>query len=317
MMNTYVTICASGPKASAAGAISQALDRMQEIDAKFSYFNPKGQVYAFNHTGTPIADPEILRLARIALDASQETGGAFDITVAPLLELWGFYERSFRVPQEQAIKDCLGKVGYQHLIIDDGVLKKDAEGVRIDFGGVAKGYALNEAMRVLKARGITSALIDAGGDVYVLGKKGGKPWKVGVRDPRGGLLGYIEAEDTAVVGSGDYERYFLKDGKRYGHIFDPRTGYPTQGVASVTLMYSDPTRAQIWAKMPFVMGPGESLEILQKIPGMEAIIITSSGEKIYSSGLKHLIEKEACNGFSRSIRHIGNRVICPFSGEEG
>ena len=135
---------------------------------------------------------------------------------------------------------------------------------------------------------MSSALLDAGGDVYALGKKGRHSWKVGIKDPRGeGILGYVEVEDLAVMGSGDYERFFIQDGKRYHHIFNPATGYPTEGVASVTIIYPDPVIAQAWTKIPFIMGAEKGLKALESIPGMEVFIITTSGEKFYSTGLKH------------------------------
>ena len=291
MMDTYVTIYAVGPKAITSKAIGLALDRMQEIDTKFNHLNPKSPIYAFNNSGVPITDPEILNLVQVALEFSKKSDGAFDITVAPLVELWGFYGKTYYVPGEQEIKDCLAKVGYQHLILNNGKLEKDVSGTKIDLGGIAKGYALTEAVKILKAQGVTSALIDAGGDVYALGKKGKKMWKVGIKDPRQeGILGYVEVEDLSVLGSGDYERFFIQDGRRYHHIFNPETGYPTEGVASVTLIYPDPIVAQPWTKIPFVWGAKKGLEMLEKIPGMEAIIVTTSGEIIYSSGLKHLLK---------------------------
>lgn len=290
MMDTYVSIYAVGPKKIASKAVSAAFERMQQIDVKFNHLNPQSPIYAFNHQGTPISDEEILRLIRIALRASEESAGAFDITVAPLLELWGFYGKNYYVPKDEEIKDCLNKTGYQHLILDNGKLDKDNPGIKIDLGGIAKGYALIEAVNVLKAHGITSALIDAGGDVYALGRKGRKLWKVGIKDPRlEGILGYVEVEDLAVLGSGDYERFFIKDGRRYHHIFNPKTGYPTQGTSAVTLIYADPVLGQIWTKIPFIIGPKKGLEMLEKIPGMEAIIVTESGEILYSSGLKHTL----------------------------
>jgi len=288
MMDTYVTIYAVGPKAVTSKAVELALNRMQEIDTKFNSLNPKSPVYAFNHRNEPISDKEIVDLIRVALRISEEAGGAFDITIAPLAELWGFYSKEYYLPMPREIKDCLTKVGYQHLSVNNGKVVKDDEGVRIDLGGVAKGYAISEALKVLRSNGVNSALIDAGGDVYGLGKNGSKLWRIGIKDPRGeGLLGYVEAEDLAVMGSGDYERFFIKDGKRYHHIFDPKTGYPTEGVASVTLIYHDPVAAQAWTKIPFIMGPREGLKRLEKIPNMEIIIITTSGETLYSSGLKH------------------------------
>lgn len=307
MMDTFVSISAVGPKEISTPAISAALDRIQEIDVKFNAVNPKSPVYAFNKKGSAITDPEILDLVRLALKISKETAGAFDITVYPLTELWGFNGNSPHLPADQDIKKALGNVGYQHLLLKDGKLEKDSEGVEIDFGGIAKGYALDQAVRVLKAKGITQALVDAGGDICTLGKKGSRLWKVGIRNPRGdegyrgdallghietgegGLLGFVEVEDLAVMGSGDYERFFIKDGKRYHHIFDPKTGYPTEGVAAVTLIYNDPVSAQPWNKIPFVLGPKKGLEMLAKIPGMEAIVITTSGEKIYSAGLRHAL----------------------------
>jgi len=298
MMDTYVTIYAVGPKAVILKAIELALNRMQEIDIKFNSLNPKSPVYAFNHTLESVSDKEIINLIRKALKISEESHGAFDITIAPLAELWGFYSKEYYLPASQEIKDCLVSVGYKYLSLDAGRLTGTREGVKIDLGGVAKGYAISEAIRVLKSNGVASALIDAGGDIYALGKKGSKLWKVGIKDPRGeGTLGYVEVEDLAVMGSGDYERFFIKDGKRYHHIFNPKTGYPTQGVQSVILIYPDPVLAQAWTKIPFIMGPEKGLRRLEEIPDMEAIIITESGKILYSSGLKHSLNfiKEAEN----------------------
>jgi len=290
MMDTYVTMYAVGPKKITSKAINLALDRMQQIDTKFNSLNPKSPIYAFNNSGIPISDPEILNLLEIALSVSRKSEGAFDITVASLAELWGFYSKSYRIPGAKEINECLGAVGFRHLSFNNGKLEKDNPAVRIDLGGIAKGYALAEAVNVLKAQKVSSALIDAGGDVYALGKKGRKLWRVGIKDPRGeGILGYVEVEDLAVLGSGDYERFFIQDGKRYHHIFNPATGYPTEGVASVTIIYPDPVIAQAWAKIPFVRGAEKGLKALEGIPGMEVFIITTSGEKLYSSELKHVM----------------------------
>lgn len=290
LMDTYVAISVPGPAERASSAIDAALDRVAEIDAKFNALNDKSPVYSFNHAGVPIVDEEILSLVRLGLQISRDSQGAFDMTVAPLSELWGFYSKAPRLPTGQEVRDTLKVVGSQHLSFREGKLEKDQAGVRIDLGGIAKGYALSEAVRVLKSRGVRSGLVDAGGDIYALGRTGGRQWRVGVRDPRGDcLLGYVPAENMAVMGSGDYERFFIQDGKRYHHIFDPRTGHPTEGVASVTIIYPDPVAAQAWAKIPFVLGPQKGLEMLEKIPGMEAIIILTTGERLYSRGGKHAL----------------------------
>ena len=287
MMDTYVTISVSGSGKIAARAISLALDRMDAIDVKMNPLNPKSPLYAFNHQGTPISDPEILGLVKVALQVSEISEGAFDITTFPLTQLWGFDTKSPRVPPKEKIKEALKNVGYRHLILRDGKLTKDKKGVEIDLGGIAKGYAVGEAVKVLKAGGITSAMVDAGGDIYVLGRRDGKPWKVGIQAPRGGgLLGYVEAEDLSVACSGDYERFFMENGKRYCHIFNSKTGYPAEGVASATIIYGDCTLTDAWTKLPFVMGPEKGIEAVKKIPGMETIVVTTSGEKFFSPGLK-------------------------------
>jgi thiamine biosynthesis lipoprotein len=265
MMDTYVTIYAVGPKKVTSRAIDLALDRMQEVDTKFNILNPKSPLYAFNRQGVPISDQEILDVVRLALEVSHDSGGAFDITISPLIELWGFYGDSPNLPQEQEIRECLNKIGYRHLNIEDGRLERTKEDMGIDLGGIAKGYSVSQAAKVLKAEGATSALIDAGGDVlkaegatsalidaggdvYALGKKGRKFWNVGIRSPRGeDLLGYVEVEDLAVMGSGDYERFFIEDGKRFHHILDPKTGYPAEGLSGITVIYPDPIIADAWA----------------------------------------------------------------------
>ena len=292
MMDTFVTIYAVGPKKVTSGAINLALNRMQEVDAKFSSQNPKSSVYAFNHQDAPITDQEVLDVVDLALQVSRDSGGAFDVTIAPLIELWGFYGGTPHLPQEWEIKDCLSKIGYDdYLVLENSKLEKSEEVIRIDLGGIAKGYAVKQAVKVLKTEGIGSALIDAGGDVYALGKKRSELWKVGIRNPRGDdILGYVEVEDLAVMGSGDYERFFMNNGKRYHHIFDPKTGYPAEGLQATYVIHPDPMVADAWNTAIFVLGPERGLELVEKIAGMEAIMVTQSGEIIYSTGLKDALQ---------------------------
>jgi thiamine biosynthesis lipoprotein len=288
MMDTYVTVYAVGPKKATSRAIDLALDRMQELDTKFNSLNPKSPIYAFNHRSEPITDKEIVHVAEMTLEIAEASEGAFDITVSPLLELWGFYGDSPHPPQDQEIKTCMMRIGYKYLAIKDSRLEKTKEDVSIDLGGIAKGYSVSQAAKILKEEGVGSALIDAGGDVYALGKKGRDPWKVGIRSPQGDdLLGYVEVEDLAVMGSGDYERFFDKDGKRYHHIFNPKTGYPAEGLSGITIVHPAPMLADAWNTALFVLGPEKGLELVEKIPGMETVMVTTSGEILYSSGLKN------------------------------
>lgn len=296
VMDTYVTIYAVGPKQETSRAIKMALDRIQEIDVKFNHLNPQSPLNAFNLKGTPITDPELLKLIRTGLEVSRLTDGAFDMSVTPLMELWGFYSQKYRVPAPQEIKECLKKVGYKHLLLTSGSLTKDMSGVKIDLGGIAKGYAISEAVRVLKAQGIKAAIVDAGGDIYALGRKSkNKLWNIGIKNPRGEeLLGYIETEDRAVIGSGDYERFFIKDGKRYHHIFNSKTGYSTEGITGVTIVYPDPILSQVWAKIPFIMGRDKGLAFIgEKMPDMQVIVVSSSGQISCSDYLKQNLKTVA------------------------
>ncbi len=292
MMDTFVTIYAVGPQKVTSRAIDLALDRMQEIDVKFNMINRESPLFAFNHEGVPISDPEIIAVVHVALQVAEESDGAFDITVAPLMELWGFYGESPDLPEEEEVKDCLTNVNYKYLSIKNGRLEKSHESVRVDLGGIAKGYGVGQALSVLRAEGVTSALIDAGGDVYALGKKGRKLWNVGIKHPREeGLLGYVEVEDLAVLGSGDYERFFIKNGKRYHHIVDPKVGYPAEALSGITLIHPDPLIADAWNTALFVLGPKKGLEVVERTSGMETIMVTTSGEILYSSGFRNRLKK--------------------------
>ena len=289
MMNTDVTVRMLGPRKESVSAVKAALNRMAEIAVKFNALDPGSPLYAFNHQGTPVDDVEIIGLIDQALQVSRASEGAFDITVAPLLEARGFYSPQ-PLPAGRDIKVILKSVGYGHLLFKNGQLVKDAPGVRINLGGIAKGYALIEAVKVLKARGVTSAMIDAGGDIYLVGKNRGRLWGIGIQDPRGaGIVGMVGVEDAAVMSSGDYERFFMQDGCRHHHIFNPATGHSTDGVASVTIIHADPVVAQAWGKVPFVLGAQRGLELIEKIPDMEAIVILSCGDKLYSRNIRPVL----------------------------
>ncbi|MFQ5866907.1 MAG: FAD:protein FMN transferase [bacterium] len=291
LMDTYCTIQAVGPKKVVNRAISLALDRMEEIDKKFNVLDPNSPLYEFNNKNIPTTDQEILDLLKIAQQVSKESIGAFDITIYPLITLWGFYGDSPALPGKQKISEYLKKIGYKKLFIKNGKLTKLKEDIKIDLGGIAKGYAVSEAIKVLKEEGIKSALVDAGGDIYALGKLKGKDWKVGIRNPRGeGVIGVIEVSDLAVVTSGDYERFFEKDGVKYHHILNPKTGYPARGLTSVTVISPDPVFADAWSTALFVMGKEKGLELVEKTPDTETLMVTTEGEILYSSGLKENLE---------------------------
>ncbi len=287
LMDTLVSIHALGPEKRIVPAMERAFRRMAEVDAKFSIHNPESPLHDFNRNGTPVTDPEILGVVRFALEVSRRTGGAFDITVSPLIDLWGFYADAPRLPGPSEIRQRLDRIGYEHLLLSEDRLAKTRPDIRIDLGAIAKGYAIAEAVKVLRAEGVSSGLVDAGGDVFALGKKGSQFWHVGIRGPRQEkVLGYLEAEDMAVVGSGDYERFFTENGKRYHHIFDPRTGYPADGISGITVIAPDPMAADAWATALFVLGPQEGIRLADTLAGIEVVMVTAAGETLLSSGLR-------------------------------
>jgi thiamine biosynthesis lipoprotein len=290
-MDTYVSITAVGPAAKADKAVGLAFDRLEEINRKFNHLDSTSPVFAFNRGDVPLADSEIVGVITGAQQVSELSGGTFDITVEPLVRLWGFYSGNTAVPSQAAIDSCLKLVGYRKLEVRDGRVTKLDPRVTIDLGGITKGYALKEAARVLKANGVDSAIIDAGGDVYALGKKGSENWKVGVRNPRGeGILGVAAVSNLAVVTSGDYERFFFgPDSVRYCHIIDPRTGWPSRGYVSTTVIMRDPVWAPGWSKVLFILGP-EAIALSDKAGGFEALLISDSMKATMSDGLAQALK---------------------------
>lgn len=289
MMNTLCTIQApnelGGRKTVA--AIERAFDRMAALDKKFNAVDPGSPVYKFNHDRTPITDPEVVALTEVSLEVSRATGGAFDVTVQPLVDLWGFYTTSASsqtVPSPDKVRAALAKTGWGRIAVRGGrVTAADAD-VRLDFGSIAKGYILGEGAKELKAAGLKSALLLTGGQVQTFGAAApGVPWKVGLRNPR--MEGYVASlpfdSEMGVATAGDYERFFEADGVRYHHIIDPKTGYPARRSMSVSVISPDPVWADALDTALFVMGPARALEFA-RARGVDIIAIGADG-KILSS----------------------------------
>lgn len=299
IMGTICTIQAPGPLAPQE-VIARAFARLEECDRKFSIFIPSNPVARFNRSGQAIDDPEVVALIAKACEVSSLTEGAFDITVYPLLELWGFYGEKPRRPRREEIELAQKKVGWQNLVIANGqVTKKNAE-VQIDLGAIAKGYAVDEARKVLLASGVSNALINVGGDIYALGKRNQQLWKIGIRHPRrAGILQVVELSDQAVSTSGDYEQCFFENGVRYHHIFDPRTGYPATNLMSVTVIENDATLADAYATAVFVLGEEGEGQLVAAGSKAKVLMVTSSGQLILSDGWKGAPSLRLGDGRSR------------------
>lgn len=230
----------------------------------------------FSPDAPDISSPLVLDLFRTAKKIHEDSDGVFDITVKPLSRLWGFLNDSRYVPTPAQVREALGRVGMDR-VNAEGARLVLPPGMGLDWGGIAKGLAVDLAVRALKVRGIARGFINAGGDLYCWGKNPENgPWQVGVRHPRQeGFLGILSLSDTGAATSGDYQRYFESEGVRYHHIFDPKTGYPARGKQSVTVVGPQAAVCDALSTALFVSPDPE--KILKKYPGYGAIIVDDTG----------------------------------------
>ncbi|MFW6312941.1 MAG: FAD:protein FMN transferase [Spirochaetota bacterium] len=236
--------------------------------------------------------PDTFDVVRQAVEYSRRTGGAFDVTVGPLVSLWGIGSGGEQVPAESLIEETLESVDYRRVRLDPAqqtIYLPDPD-MAVDVGGIAKGYAADEAARVLREQGVSSALLDFGGNILTVGEKpDGSPWRIGIQVPdagRGEYLGIAEVVDLAVVTSGTYERYFSHDGVRYHHILDTETGYPARnGIESVTIITPESMRADALSTALFVMGAERGMAYAESQPDVEAMFVNAENEVFMSSGM--------------------------------
>ena len=274
MMGTIVEISvAGGERGVAERALEAAFKEISRIEDKFSAFKETsvvGRINRLEKGASLIIDDEAAYLISEAIRYNKLTDGAFDITIKPLLDLWGFSRLKERVPSEAEIKDALQYVGTDHIILDmaDKRIGFDKPGIRIDLSGIAKGYATDRAIKALEENGIKNAIVNSGGDAYCLGRRSpARPWSVGVQNPRlkNQLIGRLDVSGRAVVTSGDYEKFFKAGDKRLCHIIDPKTGMPCgDRPSSVTIIASSATEADALATAFMVLGPGKAAPIMSK-----------------------------------------------------
>lgn len=316
-MGTVARIVAEGPGAEA--AVAGALEELDRLSLLFDRFRPYGDVWALNAAGGEWVEvtPEVLELIEEAVRLAELSGGAFDPTIAPVIDLWGFVEvgaqpeedghehsrapgsaptrmAGTEPPDPQELETVLKRVGYRRIEVDpDRGRARVGTGQTIDLGAIAKGYGVDRAAQLLKERGIVRGLVDLGGDIYALGTRAdGSPWRLGIRHPRqdGALLGILRVSDAAVATSGDYERYFEHEGVRYSHIVDPRTGWPARELVSVTVVAPSGVWADALATAVFVLGKEEGLALLESLPGVEGIVVDAGLQVAMTSGLEGKLE---------------------------
>ncbi|MDO4270050.1 MAG: FAD:protein FMN transferase [Eubacteriales bacterium] len=281
-MDTFMSVKVLGKESE---ALAQDCERrINELERELSRTREESGVWLLNHANgkaVPITDREADVLAA-ALAISGQTGGLYDPTVAPLTDLWGVGTEYAHVPEQREIANALLQVGASklHLSADGRQVQADG-GAQLDLGGIAKGYAADECAAILRAAD-TSGLLTLGGNIYAVGTNHGEPWVIGIADPDESTdyIATVAVQDKSVVTSGDYERYFEQDGKRYHHIFDPRTGYPADnGLRSVTVIDENSTRADALTTALFVMGLDEGMAFCEQ-NGIAAVFVTADKQVI-------------------------------------
>lgn len=261
-MDTYMTVTAYGDNAQK--GVTDAVAEIQRLDNLLSIGKEDSEISKLNKSGCAAMSDDTAVMVTKALDLYKSTGGAFDITVLPLMELWGFTTQEYYVPTEDEIQSTLQRVGADKLTWDESTKTLTlGDKQEIDLGGIAKGFTSSRIMEIFKKDGVTCGMVSLGGNVHLLGtKQDGSAWRVGIQDPNNtdDMLGVLEANDCAVITSGAYERNFEKDGVTYHHIIDPATGKPSNsGLTSVTIVSKDGTLADGLSTSLFVMGKDKAI----------------------------------------------------------
>ena len=287
-MDTLMTLTAYGPQAEE--GVTQARTVITALEGLLSVTDKDSEVWAINHSGgaSVTVQADTAALLDLYLDLAQKTGGALDPTIYPVLRAWGFTTDQKRVPGAGELAGLLERVDYT-AVKWDGETVALPDGMELDFGSVAKGYAGQKAAEALRAAGVTSALLDLGGNIQTVGSHDGQPWRIGITDPEDpqSYLAVVTVEDEAVVTSGGYQRYFEENGVRYWHILDPATGQPARsGLSSVTIIGSDGGLCDGLSTALFVLGLEGAADYWRQWGGFEAVLITDEGQVWITEGLE-------------------------------
>jgi len=289
-------------------ALDAVMEEMHRIDRVMSPFKPESELSRLNREAAraPVRiSEEMFDLVARSIEFSKLSEGAFDITFASVGCMFD-YRRGIK-PTPEEVAAALPGFDYRHILLDrrQCTIQFARDRVRIDLGGIAKGHAVDNCVALLKARGVKEALVVAGGDSRVLGDRRGRPWMIGIRDPRGkdSMVAAIPLVDAAISTSGDYERYFEADGVRYHHILDPKTGISATGVRSVTIIGPDTTTTEGISKSVFIMGPERGIRFVESLPGIDAVIIDGDGDMHYTAGLRR--ESPQCTTGKTGVRGGG------------
>jgi FAD:protein FMN transferase len=280
----------SEDRANGEAAIAAVMQEMHRIDAAMSPFKPDSELSRINREAAqrPVSlTQEMFTLIQRSLAFSRMSDGAFDITFASVGQLYDYRERV--KPSDAQLAAARSAIGYQNLVLDPQActVQFAHAGMRIDLGGFAKGYAVDNGAALLRRHGIAHGIVTAGGDTHIVGDRRGRPWAIGIRDPRraGEVVAMLPLEDTALSTSGDYERFFESDGERFHHVIDPKTGKSPAHVQSVTVIAPDGLTTEAFSKCVFVMGVEKGLQFIESKPGVDAVVVDGMGQLHYTTGL--------------------------------
>lgn len=281
--------------------IDKTFERISEIERKMTVNNAEtSEIIALNEASGKNEiklSPDTFHVVEKGKQYSELSKGKFDITIGPVIKLWNIGTEYAAVPEKDALQKAVRLVDYKKLRLNKETLsaKLESEGMKVDLGAIAKGYAADEAARILKENGVSNAIINLGGNVMTIGgNPNGNPWKIGIQDPfnpRGNFLGVVQIKDKTVVTSGTYERYFEENGKKYHHILDPATGYPVENnLYSVSIITDKSIDGDGLSTTSLLLGLEEGMKLIESMENVEAILITSDKQVYISSGLKNDFE---------------------------
>ena len=293
-MDTVMRLSAYGENGKK--AVEQAIEEIYRLDTLLSVSSEAGEIYWLNRDNGGSVSEETEALLRRAQVVSEQTDGAFDCTIGPVMEAWGFRDGNFRIPEEAELAGLLALVDSAKVKAEDGTVEL-SQGMEIDLGGIAKGYTSDRIMEIYRASGVTSGIISLGGNVQAIGKKpDGSLWKIALEDPERPeeQFGILEIADEAVITSGGYQRNFAENGMVYHHIIDPQNGYPAyNGLISVTIVSRDGTLADALTTALFVMGTERAEAFWQAHKSeFQAVLVTKDRTIIVTEGLKDFFTLE-------------------------
>ncbi|NLV68886.1 MAG: FAD:protein FMN transferase [Spirochaetes bacterium] len=298
LLGTAVTITLVNDSGNSEVLLSEAFGEIEKVQAELSIYDPDSELSRLNRSAAHDrfrAGDDLFKLIDLSINVSKMTEGAFDITFASAGRLWDFSPDEFNPPGKAAVKRVLPLISYRNIFLDrsSGTVKFLKDGTKIGLGGIAKGYAVSRAVRALRARNVKGAIVACAGDIQVIKNNRGKPWKAGIRDPRGdSVIGTLEMFDgDAVSTSGDYERFRIVNGRRYHHIIDPSTGYPADsGLISVSVFSGDPVMCDACSTAFFILGADKTRRLLKDLKSLMVVLVGSDMKVYASAGLKGRIE---------------------------